>query len=242
LIPYRFERSNPGLWLQQAITHQHPVEIIMKRIKWFRLISAALAIVGLSIGAAEANPADAAIGIDFDPVNPVSDGTLVDITGTVLCDGVHTQGFCDTDGKPAASGSIRVQQVQDGDGNPLSCADLTNAGVHFVKIARDPDTPDAFGQFIYPLDTTGLGGQTIGFRIHYVTGGGSHALGTGFSECADLEINLGGTGPLPDGTTSFTQGHYGSAPAGDLTAIIGLINESYDEGIPTAFVTAYDAD
>jgi hypothetical protein len=29
---------------------------------------------------------------------------------------------------------------------------------------------------------------------------------------------------------------------GDLTKILGLINESYDEGVPTGFVTAFDAD
>ena len=29
---------------------------------------------------------------------------------------------------------------------------------------------------------------------------------------------------------------------GDTTEILSLINESYDEGIPTAFVTAFDAD
>jgi len=30
--------------------------------------------------------------------------------------------------------------------------------------------------------------------------------------------------------------------AGDLTALLGLVNESYDEGNPTGFVTAFDAD
>ena len=30
--------------------------------------------------------------------------------------------------------------------------------------------------------------------------------------------------------------------AGDLTKIIGLINESYDNGVITGFVTAFDAD
>jgi len=30
--------------------------------------------------------------------------------------------------------------------------------------------------------------------------------------------------------------------AGDLTALLGLVNESYDEGEPTGFVTAFDAD
>ncbi len=28
----------------------------------------------------------------------------------------------------------------------------------------------------------------------------------------------------------------------DMTEILSLINESYDEGIPTGFVTAFDAD
>jgi hypothetical protein len=193
----------------------------MKRIKWIRLFSAALAIAALSSGTAEANPADADISIALNSPSPVTDGTLVDITGTVLCDGAHGQGFCDTDGKPAASGSIRIQQVQDEDGNPMSCADLANDGVDFVKIAQDPDAPDTFGQYTYPFDTTGLGGQIIGFRVHYVTGGGPHALETGFSDCADLEITLADADPLPDGTTSFTQGYFGSAPAGE--AIVALL-------------------
>jgi hypothetical protein len=146
---------------------------------------------------------------------------MVDITGMVLCDGIHAQGFCDADGKPANMGSIRIQQVQDEDGNSLSCSDLENDGVGYVKIAHDPDTPDSFGQFTYVFDTTGLGGQTIGFRVHYATGGGPHALATGLSDCADLEITLADTDPLPDGTTSFTQGRYGSAPAGE--AIVTLL-------------------
>jgi hypothetical protein len=28
----------------------------------------------------------------------------------------------------------------------------------------------------------------------------------------------------------------------DMTDILGLINESYDEGVPTGFATAFDAD
>lgn len=33
-----------------------------------------------------------------------------------------------------------------------------------------------------------------------------------------------------------------SLTKGDLTQILGLINESFDEGAATGFVTAYDAD
>ena len=180
---------------------------------------AAWVFVALSMCNAHASPADSTISIAFSPESPVTDGAMVDITGMVVCDGIHAQGFCDADGKPANMGSIRIQQVQDEDGNSLSCSDLENDGVGYVKIAHDPDAPDAFGQFTHVFDTTGLGGQTIGFRVHYATGGGPHALATGFSDCADLEITLADTDPLPDGTTSFTQGRYGSAPAGEAIVI-----------------------
>lgn len=205
----------------------------MKLMKGIRLFSAALAIAVLSIGTAVANPADTDISIDFDPPSPVTYGALVDITGTVLCDGVHAHsGFCDADGKPVTIGSIRVQQVQDENDNfkPLSCADLVDEGVNFEQIASG--APDENGQFTHQFDTTTTepGGQTIGFRIHYVTGGGSHAPGTGFSECADLEITATNTDPLPDGTTSFTQGYYGSAPAGEAIVAL-LIDETTCEDI-----------
>lgn len=205
----------------------------MKLIKGIKLFSVAMAIAGLSIGTVVANPANTDVSIDFDPPSPVTDGTLVDITGTVLCDGVHGD-FCDADDKPVTIGSIRVQQVQDDNGDPLSCDDLGDEGVDFEKIAQDPDNPDVNGQFTYQFDTTGLGGQTIGFRIHYVTAGGAHVPGTGFSACADLEVTLTAD-PLPDGTISFTQGYYGSAPAGE--AIVALLIDETTCGFIMAALT-----
>jgi hypothetical protein len=206
------------------------MEIIMKLMKGIKLFSAALAIAGLTIGTAGADKADTDISIDFDPPSPVADGTLVDITGTVRCNEVHGA-FCDAVGKPVIEGSIRLQQVQDDIGDPLACDDLGN-GVDFEKI--DQGNPNGSGQFTHQFDTTGLGGQTIGFRIQYVNAGGGHSPGNGFSVCADLEITLATMAdPLPDGTTSFTQGYYGSAPAGEAIVAL-LIDEATCEDIMDA--------
>jgi hypothetical protein len=70
------------------------------------------------------------------------------------------------------------------------------------------------GFFSILFDTTGLGGQTLGFRVHYVTPGGRDAPGTSSSDCADITITREAD-PLPDDTLSYTQGFYGASPIGE---------------------------
>jgi hypothetical protein len=73
------------------------------------------------------------------------------------------------------------------------------------------------------VDTTGLAGQTIGFRAHHPATAGSHGDDQSTSDCADLEI-IELEDPLPDGTTTFTQGFFGAAPDGEAV-VPDLIDE-----------------
>lgn len=66
--------------------------------------------------------------------------------------------------------------------------------------------------------------------------GGTLAEGTTVGEILDAALTLltSGTDPQDVNGVDLT--------AGDLTAIIGLINESYDDGVINGFVTAFDID
>ncbi len=68
------------------------------------------------------------------------------------------------------------------------------------------------------------------------TTSGTEPEGTTVQEILDAADDLldGGGDPQDVNGVMLTQG--------DLTKILGLINESYDEGDPTGFVTAFDAD
>ncbi len=68
------------------------------------------------------------------------------------------------------------------------------------------------------------------------TTSGSEPAGTTVQEILDAADDLLDSGPDPQNVNGAM------LSAGDLTGILGLINESYDEGDPTGFVTAFDAD
>ena len=150
---------------------------------------AALGFLLLAGAPAWADKANTTAMIAFDPASPVTEGTLVDITGTVLCAENHGT-FCDAVDKPLTVGSIQTQQARDGGDNPVACADQ----ISFVQIASG--TPAA-GEFtLVDFNTAGLGGQTIGFRSHFPSVGGAHQPGQSSSSCLDLVIETAGAGEL----------------------------------------------
>jgi hypothetical protein len=114
-------------------------------------------------------PIPTTVTISFSPSSPVTAGTIVTITGTVVVASSE---------EPVTSGTIQIQEYElGGTGVPYLTADAD-----WVTIASD--TPNSEGQFSYNFDTAGLGGTTIGFRSHYVPGG------SGYSENPSDPSNL----------------------------------------------------
>jgi hypothetical protein len=183
-------------------------------------LAALTAIVVLSYGlsSAWAHPAETHATIEFSPGDTVPEGTLVTITGRAFCDVVHGS-VCLAIGQELTVGKIQIQPALDGVDAHTDCASLDHHGDE-IGMGAPP--------FSIIFDTTGLGGQTLGFRVHYVTPGGPGAPGTTSSECADLTITQGD--PLPDDTLSYTQGFYGSSPTGE-DLVDQLIDESTCEKI-----------
>ena len=124
---------------------------------------------------------------------------------------------------------------------------------YFINIDPVEDIVDGSpsGTFFDPVLTTGseLGTCTDTTPADGVCDGGTVVLTALGDEVEDLDIAgttvqeildaadalLGGGGDPQDvNGVMLTQD--------DLTKILGLINESYDEGTPTGFVTAFDAD
>ncbi len=122
----------------------------------------------------------------------------------------------------------------------------------------DP-VPDPDGVMVYPLDNTfgdealgtcGIGGLTVGLCLD---GGGAELTdlgylvqlldraGTTVGDMLDAADDL-----LLQGATATTTIDVGPGDVEltqlDVTNILSLINKSYDEGIPTGVVTAWDYD
>jgi hypothetical protein len=146
--------------------------------------------------------------------NPVVEGIPATITGTVVYDGTRANGsasghtFNPVNGTPITSGLIQIEQLLLS-GNPVECE---TAGATYVNIAQG--SPNGSGQFTTNFNTTGLGGQIIGFRAHHPATAGSHGDSQTMSNCFNLLI-IQVRDPLPDGSTSYTQGFYGASPIGE---------------------------
>lgn len=180
-------------------------------------LAAIAALVTLSYGSpsAWANPADTYATIDFSPGATVPQGTLVSITGRAFCDESHGA-ICSEQGQGQELdvGKIQIEPALDDTDAHVDCASETQYGDNIGM--GEP-------AFSVDFDTSGLGGQTLGFRVHYVTPGGPHAPGNSFSVCTDLSITLF-SDPLPDDTLSYGQGFYGSSPTGEAV-VAQLIDE-----------------
>lgn len=148
-----------------------------------QLILGALCItLALAAGIALANQITTTSGITVSP-NPANDGDIVNITGNVTVTGTqHTA-------PDPLGGKIQIQECESGGvGVPASnCpangtwTSLNGAGEELDVLGENSATVN--------FNTTGLGNSTIGFRSHYITGGGGHAPGTSTSPAVDLVIN-----------------------------------------------------
>jgi len=173
---------------------------------------AALVAISYTSPSAWANPADTYATIEFAPGATVPQGTLVTITGRAFCDESHGA-ICLAEDQALTVGKIQIEPAFDDTDSHVVCALQTDYGDHLGMGAP---------AFSADFDTTGLGGQTLGFRVHYVTPGGPHAPKTSSSTCANLSITL--SDPLPDDTLSYGQGFYGSSPTGEAV-VAQLIDE-----------------
>jgi hypothetical protein len=138
----------------------------------------------------------------------------VTITGTVRYNGTQSNGSTTNhpsypaNGAPITTGAIQIQQLRL-NGNAVACG---TAGANYVNLAQG--APNGSGQFSTVFSTTGLGGQTIGFRSHHPDSGGAHGDSESKSECYNLEIIVA-LDPFPDDAVSYTQGFYGASPNGE---------------------------
>lgn len=184
----------------------------MKRKTWkesMATLTVVLALAVLGAGNALAHQAHTQSAIAFSPSSPVSAGTLVTITGTVTYTGTYGSGpsgsHSVTAGAPVVGENLQIQRALDADGNHVACADA----VSFATIAQG--NTDSNGQFSTTFDTTGLAGQTLGFRSHHPAGTGagpSHGSGQSASACADLVILEEAQGC----SHGFWKSHDGSGP------------------------------
>lgn len=169
----------------------------------------ALSLLLLMHGTALADQVGTATAIAVAPGNPVPEGTLATFSATVTAT-TAAHGY--TVGQAVAGSTVKFQQYQVL-GVP---APTTTPGGTFVDLATG--VTSASGQAQFTFDTTGLGGQTIGFRFLTLPQGG-HAPGQSFSPAVDLVINpdppsctgvqigatlAGGPGNPTPGTYSWT--------------------------------------
>jgi hypothetical protein len=147
--------------------------------------------------AALAHPTDTTSTISVP--TPVIVGNTIDITGTVLTAGQSAFGVhgAIAPDQPVTVGTMNIQICVDGGlASPSANCDAVGAtGVwQLCTAAPSPCTapasgiPNSAGEFTVAFDTSGLAGEVIGFRAHYVTPGGSHTFGTSSSEGADMTI------------------------------------------------------
>jgi hypothetical protein len=118
------------------------------------------------------------------PGNPVSDGTLVTFNGTVTIS-LAAVGHPWTVGQPVAGSTVKLQQYQ-----ILGVPSPTTApGGTFVDISVA--VTDASGNVSFMWDSTGYGGQSIGFRMLTLPQGG-HNPGQSTSGAVDLTVTASG--------------------------------------------------
>ncbi len=159
--------------------------------------------------------ADTISTINLSP-NPIPDGDILTITGMVDCLAAQPGTLCENGDEPISEGKIQIQVALDGvGGNPTSCENQFDDEWDLV------DDGDAMnGEFITTaFNTTGFGGQTIGFRSHYVPSQARYHQSS--SPCEDLDVTE--LDPFPDGSFTLTQGFYGAAPAG-VAWVRGIID------------------
>jgi len=175
----------------------------MKSNTWKHSITllAVLAVAVLGAGNALADQISTTVTISATPGTTVPEGTIVTLTGNVLCTG--TQHTCPT---PPIGGKIQIQMLEL-EGVPVACGTEGAEWSDHIE-GGDGEAPDASGNVSADFDTDGFGGQTIGFRAHYVTPGGGHSPATNSSDCLDIIITVEEQGC----SHGFWKSHDGSGP------------------------------
>jgi hypothetical protein len=138
----------------------------------------------LTSGPALAHQITTTSNITINP-NPATDGDTVAITGSVAVTGTQ---------HPAPDplgGKIQIQECMSGGvGVPAANCSPNGTGTWTTLngSGEDLDQPGENSTTVN-FDTTGLGGSIIGFRSHYVPGGGAHVPAESTSPAVDLVIN-----------------------------------------------------
>ena len=126
--------------------------------------------------------------IAFVPGASVPEGTLVTIIGHVDVTGVQHPAPL-----PPIGGTIQIQECLDINGTGVPAAMCSNASLaNWTTIAMG--APNGTNDFSTVFDTSGLAGSVIGFRSHYITGGGAHTPGTSMSPAMDLIVTASCSG------------------------------------------------
>jgi hypothetical protein len=205
------------------------------------LVVAAMLLV---TGSALAHQANTQSTIAFSPASPVTAGTQVTITGTVTYTGTYgggpSNGHSVTAGAPVVGESLQIQRALDAFGVHTSCANAAS----FATISQG--NTNSSGQFSIVFDTTGLGGQTLGFRSHHPAGTGAgpgHGSGQSASACADLVILEESEGC----SHGFWKTHDGSGPQDnewpedyEPTDTLGSVFDF--SSISSGLITQYESD
>lgn len=177
-------------------------------------------VVGLMVGLAGAQPTLAHTGVGTTTVsfsiNPVSlcvpDAAADVIISTLTTTTAHPEEI--------GNGKVTIQYAKDILGNAVPCEDA----VGWVSL-NSPGQNPVLGVTTLAVDLDALGvtsGDTVGFRAHYVTGGGSDKVDTHFSACANLgTADCCRTVEAGDACTK-SQGHYGNNGS-SLTGIFPLV-------------------
>jgi hypothetical protein len=164
-------------------------------------ICLALATTGTAVAAPQLNGSTV---LTFS-VNPAT------LSGDATVDVIVTTTTTSSAGQPYIDqGKVMIEVATDGLGNPVPTASV----VLWVAL-NDPGTQPSGGVVNLGVDLDALGcipGTFVGFRAHYITGGGSPKVDTHFSAAVDLEIAAEGTWVLEtawaDGNRYVAQGNW----------------------------------
>jgi hypothetical protein len=139
----------------------------------------------LTSGPALAHQITTTSSITINP-NPATDGDTVAIKGSVAVTGTQHSA------PDPLGGKIQIQEcISGGVGVPAAnCPPNVGTGT-WTTLNGSGEDLDVLGEnsTTVNFNTTGLGGSTIGFRSHYVTGGGAHVPAESTSPAVDLVIN-----------------------------------------------------
>jgi hypothetical protein len=185
-----------------------------------------VAITVAGVGKAQASqPICSNVATSYSPSNPVSAGTIANVTGTATQAGAVNGCAGGTAGVPITVGTL-TEKENEINGIGVACGKGICSGVggapdgsvcqnssecnpqagghcdHATLTAIGSGTPDANGQLAVPFDTTGLDNKVVGFESSF--SGNSNGFKNNSSPCVDLVIGPGGGGSCGNGEASIT--------------------------------------